>query len=91
MSGKKELVEACKAGDVETVHRLLSHGCEVNTSYGVTPLCAAALNGHTSVVEILLKAGAHVNKEGVSYQCLEYSSSPVIHGLSLNVYASADR
>ena len=30
-----------------------------------TPLCAAARNGHTAVVEILVKARADVNK--VSY------------------------
>ena len=36
-----------------------------------TPLCVAADNGNTAVVEILVKAGADVNK--VSYNSLPHA------------------
>ena len=43
-----------------------------------TPLYAAAQNGHIAVVEILVKAGADVNKVSdwmlVMYNCCYYST-----------------
>ena len=42
-----------------------------------TPLCVAAGNGHTAVVEVLVKAGADMNK--VSYVHVHVGCEEVLH------------
>jgi uncharacterized protein len=62
---------AVKAGDAETVKRLIAEGADVNTNYpvvntfydGHTPLLVAARDCHAQIVRELLKAGAQVRVE----------------------------
>lgn len=63
--GMSELLDACKAGDVEAVRQLLSAGADVNAKYedGHTPLHAACANDHPDTVRLLLEKGADMNVE----------------------------
>ncbi|KAJ1455950.1 ankyrin repeat-containing domain protein [Pelagophyceae sp. CCMP2097] len=56
-------VRACRAGDVEAVEDALARGSEVDAadSNGCTGLHLAAANDCVAVVDVLLKAGAHVD------------------------------
>jgi ankyrin repeat protein len=59
------LCRAAYTGDIDTVLTLLQHGCAVNAweqgeARAYTPLIAAAENGHTDIVELLIGAGADV-------------------------------
>ncbi|XP_046560106.1 ankyrin repeat domain-containing protein 1-like isoform X4 [Haliotis rubra] len=60
------LYSASGAGDLETVKRILAAGhVEINTrgggDYSKTPVMAAALSGHSDVVEFLVGRGADVS------------------------------
>ncbi len=62
----KELVEAAKGGDLETVRRLLKTGADVESkdSRGQNALLHASYKGHLGVVQELIRAGADVNMVG---------------------------
>ncbi len=60
------LSDAARDGDIEAVRRLLASGADVNMEdkNGFTPLHAAAFQGHTECVRLLLAApGIDVNQE----------------------------
>ena len=63
-SGSTLLMEASKYGGPTYVSHLLQLGARVNVEnkYHKTPLNNAAIGGHTRVAELLVKAGADVNK-----------------------------
>ena len=53
------LVEAVEANDIDRVCALLREGADVNRTYQArSPLCVAAQEGHTSLVDILLATNA---------------------------------
>ncbi|KAK4473799.1 hypothetical protein MN116_003134 [Schistosoma mekongi] len=54
----KRLLDAAKNGDVEEVKNLISNGAPFTTDWlGISPLHFAAMNGHLSSCEALLRAG----------------------------------
>jgi len=59
----KELLNACKDGDLEKVKQLLEEGADVNVKdeKGRTALMFASWYGHKKVVKQLLEKGADVN------------------------------
>jgi ankyrin repeat protein len=64
----RNLLEAAKSGDVNTVKGLVrcsNDSCTADDYYRDTPLIYAAEKGHVEVVRVLLEGGANV--EGVSY------------------------
>jgi ankyrin repeat protein len=54
------LIDVAASGDVERARQLVEHGADPNTRRedGETALAAAARDGHTAVVEMLLAVGA---------------------------------
>ena len=64
----KQLIEAAKEGNVESVRTLLASRANVNaqTAQGVTALMIAAQNGHAEVVKALLAGGANVNVQNAN-------------------------
>jgi ankyrin repeat protein len=88
---RQTVMAAIKAGDLETVNRLIREGADVNTNYpvvntfydGHTPLLVAARDGHTEIVRELLKAGAQVRVEdwvfkGAPIHKATYNGNPEI-------------
>ncbi|XP_078695295.1 ankyrin-1-like [Branchiostoma floridae x Branchiostoma belcheri] len=75
-----ELCSAARAGDEETVKKLLKQGVDVNCKddwTGNTPLHYAALGGQVGVAELLLKAGARVrvdSRDGIENTPLHYAA-----------------
>lgn len=59
-NGETALSMAAFTGQMNYVQRLVEAGAEVDF-YGWAPLLYAAYNGHTAVVEYLLKRGADIN------------------------------
>ena len=59
----KELLEAAKTGNAETVNLLIEAGAKVNAynKFGKTPLHLAVICGHTDNVKALIEAGADIN------------------------------
>ena len=60
------LCRAASIGDIHTVLAQLQRGCAVNAweqgeTHRYTPMIAAAENGHTDIIELLIAAGADVN------------------------------
>lgn len=60
-----EFYNACRAGNLSDVKRLLASGANVNTQIGDTVLVAAAEHGHYDVVCCLLDNGASITGAGV--------------------------
>ena len=54
------LYRAAGRGNVRMVTALLEHGADVNPE-GALPLSAAAMNGYSNIIELLLKADAKIN------------------------------
>ena len=54
------LVEACKAGSLDTVQWLLNHRADVNTR-GRAPLHSTVSNGHSQVCRMLLERNADIH------------------------------
>ena len=54
-----DLIEAVKAGDEETVRRLIDAGSDIKErdDYGRTALMFAAANGHETIVSLLIEKG----------------------------------
>ena len=52
--------QCCKQGELHCIRMFLLHFC-INVQNQQTPLHVAAQNGHTSMVESLIKCGADVN------------------------------
>ncbi|KAF6025974.1 CLPB [Bugula neritina] len=54
---------SCKNNDLEAVRKLINSGVDVNCKhrFGWTPLMVAAINGHYTVVKLLLAAKANPN------------------------------
>ena len=71
-----DLVEAAGNGSVDEVDRLLRAGVRPNaTSFGVTPLVAAAEHGHGDVIRRLIAAGADVNRrDAQGMTALDYAT-----------------
>ena len=59
----QELIKAAKIGDIKRTINLIKHGAKINATnkYGETALHWAVENGHTEIVEALVKAGAKVD------------------------------
>ena len=57
------LIKAAKNGDLSKVRQLFTEGAQANVKnrLGVTPLLAAAMGGHTAIVQVLVENGAKVN------------------------------
>ena len=87
-----ELLDSSCFGDAEEVGRLLSSGVDVNCESGSgdgsgykgsTPLYWAATNGHADVVQLLLEAGADLDKADVEGESPLYWASVKDHRESL--------
>ena len=66
-AGETPLAAAARAGSVPAVKLLLERTVDLNAADTVqktTPLMWAAVEGHTDVVDLLLKAGADPNRQG---------------------------
>ena len=70
MSKNVKLIEACMAGNLEAVHKLLAQGAKPNSLpkskpyFGAhSPLTAAVQGGNLSVVQRLVAAGADIQRE----------------------------
>ncbi len=57
------LIKASKNGDFSKVRQLFTEGAQANVKnrLGVTPLLAAAMGGHTAIVQMLVEHDAKVN------------------------------
>ena len=67
-NGWSALATASDNGDIETVEKLLNHKADIELptiNNKTTPLMAAAVNGHTKVVNRLIKAGADFERKNI--------------------------
>lgn len=57
------LIKASKNGDLSKVRQLFTEGAQANVKnrLGVTPLLAAAMGGHTAIVQVLVENDVKVN------------------------------
>lgn len=63
------LINACEAGNVGEVKKLLTYGADVNEMdyySGISPHIGACMAGNVEIVKILLAAGADVNMRNSS-------------------------
>lgn len=100
LSSKKEktrpdyIVNAARAGDIETVRTLINRGADVNVNgvLGMTALMFASGDGRVDLVKLLLKAGAEVNarnNEGATALMFAMSEQQV-ESIRLLLNANAD-
>ena len=61
-----KFVQACGAGDLEVVEHMLEMPHDPDLSQGMPGLHLAAQSGRREVIELLLEAGAHINKTCVA-------------------------
>ncbi|KAI1170230.1 BTB/POZ domain-containing protein [Nemania sp. FL0916] len=61
----KELLEACRRGDLKRTQELISAGVNLNgkDNFDYTPLIIASLCGHYELVELLLESGALAERD----------------------------
>ncbi|KAI0143830.1 BTB/POZ domain-containing protein [Xylariaceae sp. FL1272] len=61
----KELLEACRRGDLKRTQELISAGVNLNgkDKFDYTPLIIASLCGHYELVELLLESGALAERD----------------------------
>ncbi|KAI1258504.1 BTB/POZ domain-containing protein [Xylariaceae sp. FL1019] len=61
----KELLEACRRGDLKRTQELISGGVNLNgkDKFDYTPLIIASLCGHYELVELLLESGALAERD----------------------------
>ncbi|MDO8450822.1 MAG: ankyrin repeat domain-containing protein [Rhodoferax sp.] len=65
--GNTALLVAAREGEIDSARLLLRSLADVEGRGGaMTPLAAAALRGHTHMVQLLLRAGANVNAVGLN-------------------------
>ena len=74
----QELIKAAKIGDINRTINLIKHGAKINATnkYGETALHWAVENGHTEIVEALVKAGAKVD--------VKYDGVTALHIAAMN-------
>jgi ankyrin repeat protein len=76
--GETVLMTAARAGDAESVRVLLAHGGLPDTTenwHGQTALMWAAIENHADVVELLIDAGADVDRASTKHDWVEISYS----------------
>ncbi|XP_067143070.1 mitochondrial disaggregase-like, partial [Centruroides vittatus] len=81
------LLKAAKQGNEESVKRLIESGGDVNQRHklGWTVLHVAAMNGHSEVVNILLKAGADPNLGDEFTNVYQVAKEKNLHSLEVLV------
>ena len=67
---KPSILEECERGDVDAVNQCISDGQNVNMrdGDGRSSLFVAAMEGHKTIVEILLAKGADVNAKDSEFR-----------------------
>ena len=80
--------EAINTGDENLTKLFISAGINVNHSgaFGNTPLHWAAIKGQSSLIEILLKAGANIEAK-----CTNYSFTPLIVAIQNNQISTFEK
>ena len=76
--GETVLMTAARAGDVESVRALLAHGGLPDATenwHGQTALMWAAIENHAEVVQLLLDAGAEVDRASTKHDWVKISYS----------------
>jgi len=76
--GETVLMTAARAGDAGSVRALLAHGGDPNAAegwHGQTALMWAAIENHADVVQLLLDAGAEVDRASTKHDWVEISYS----------------
>lgn len=62
----EELIRAARIGDLAAVRSSIARGADVNVEFAgldaTTPLMDAACHDHAEVIEVLLRAGAQIDK-----------------------------
>lgn len=77
--GNTALLVAAREGEIDSARLLLRSLADVEGRGGsMTPLAAAALRGHTHMVQLLLRAGANVNAVGLN------ELTPLMNAVKLN-------
>ena len=66
------LAVAAEKGDYTMVDFLIANGADVNKWAGTVPVIVAARDGHTQIVERLLREGAQPNREDGDYKTALY-------------------
>ncbi|HEY3519102.1 MAG TPA: ankyrin repeat domain-containing protein, partial [Gammaproteobacteria bacterium] len=76
--GETVLMTAARAGDVASVKALLAHGGQPDTTeawHGQTALMWAAIENHADVVQLLIDAGAKVDRASTKHDWVKISYS----------------
>ncbi len=88
----KQLLEACKTGNLEEVKQLLAKGADINTGnekggYPTSPLYLAIDTGNKELIKLIIENGADVNFEDYDCgdgDCYGNPSSPLIKAVKAN-------